>query len=32
MKLNKGIKLFLVCIICIGLVTAVVLLIEYYNQ
>ncbi len=32
MKLSKGIKLLLVCIICIGVVTVIVFSIEYFNN
>ena len=32
MKLNKVTKLLLVCLICTGLVTAIVLLVEKINQ
>jgi len=31
MKLNKAIKLVLVCTICIGLISIVVVIIEYSN-
>ena len=32
MRLNKGVKLVLVCIVCVGLITGIVLLIEFLTN
>lgn len=32
MKMNKVTKLLLVCLICFGLVSAIVLIVEYFNN